>query len=87
MIETENQLDSCVSRLDQQNEDLLVAGGANEVNGGDQVAAAITATTVEDAGESESVSKRKKKKSRLLSSLSSIQTCVIENRFSTIVLH
>jgi len=78
MIETENQSDSRVSRLDQQNEDLLVAGGANEINGGDQAAAAITAT-VEDAGESKSMSEKEKKKYRLLSSLSSI-TCVIENR-------
>ena len=60
MIETENQSDSRVSRLGQQNEDLLVAGNGNKVdgNGGDHreasdqaAAAATTATTVEDAGE------------------------------------
>ncbi|XP_018376328.1 PREDICTED: echinoderm microtubule-associated protein-like CG42247 isoform X2 [Trachymyrmex cornetzi] len=58
MIETENQSDSRVSRLGQQNEDLPVAGNDNKVdgNGGDhreasdQAAAATTATTVEDIG-------------------------------------
>ncbi|XP_011702935.1 PREDICTED: echinoderm microtubule-associated protein-like CG42247 [Wasmannia auropunctata] len=54
MIETENQSDSRVSRLGQ-NEDLLVAGGEVDGNGsehevGDQATAATTATTVENAG-------------------------------------
>lgn len=49
MIESENQSDSCASKLGQQNEELLVAGDGNKVDNkheaGDQIPAA---TTVED---------------------------------------
>ncbi|XP_012522532.1 echinoderm microtubule-associated protein-like CG42247 isoform X1 [Monomorium pharaonis] len=54
MIETGNQSDLHVNRLDQQNEDLLVAGNGNEIDGnsrnqvGEQ--AAVATTQVEDAG-------------------------------------
>lgn len=54
MIEAENQSDTSASRLGQQNEDLLVAGGNEVANvgdheAGDQISAATaTATTVED---------------------------------------
>lgn len=52
MIESENQSDSCASKLGQQNEELLVAGDGNKVDNkheaGDQIPAA---TTVEDVGE------------------------------------